>query len=78
MITKLTNLEQEFYRSELAICEKDPDVWFAQLENRCTSIKVLNDKSTILYYVMTMHILSHLPNEYENTIENAIDNVSTL
>ena len=27
---------------------------------------------------MTMHILSHLPNECENTIENAMDNVSTL
>ena len=77
-ITELTNLEQKFYKSELTSCESDPDVWFAQLENWRTRIKALNDKSAISDHVMTMHILSHLPNEYENTIENAMDNVSTL
>ena len=77
-ITELTNLEQKFYRSELTSCENDPDVWFPQLENWRTRIRALNEKSAISDHVMTMHILSHLPNDYENTIENAMDNVSTL
>ena len=77
-ITELTNLEQKLYRSDLTSCEKDPDVCFAQLENWRTRIRALNEKSAISDHVMTMHILSHLPNKYENTIENAMDNVSTL
>lgn len=77
-ITELTTLEQKFYKSELTSCESNPDVWFAQLENMRTRIQFLDDKSTISDHLMTMHILSHLPNKYENTIKNAMDNIASL
>ena len=75
-VTELTTLETQFYASALIDVTSDPDVWIAELENLRTRILMIDPAAKISDHLMILHILSHLPDEYENTIDNCSKQLS--
>ena len=60
-------LKQEFHQCKLASVDDDPEVWITQLELKRRRLKVLG--ATIDDDDLILHILNHLPKEYETVVE---------
>jgi len=55
-------LKQKFHQLKLGSADKDPDVWIMQLELKR---RLQNLGTTIEDDNLSLHILNHLPKEYE-------------
>ncbi len=67
-------LKQEFHQLKLSSVEEDPDTWITQLELKRRRLKnlgaVIDDDDMIL------HVLNHLPKDYETGVELCEEDLS--
>ena len=67
-------LKKEFHMLKLTSVDEDPDIWLTELELKRRRLKTLG--STIEDDDLILHILNHLPKEYEMVIELCEDDLS--
>jgi hypothetical protein len=67
-------LKQEFHQLKLSSVEEDPDTWITQLELKRRRLKTLG--SEIEEDDLILHILNHLPKEYETLVELCEEDLS--
>lgn len=67
-------LKKEFHQCKLSSVTEDPDVWITKLELKKRRLSVLG--VTIIDEDLMLHILNHLPKEYETTIELCEEDLS--
>ena len=67
-------LKQEFHQLKLESADEDPDIWITQLELKRRRLQNLG--STIEDDDLILHILNHLPKEYEMVVELCEDDLS--
>lgn len=60
-------LKQEFHQCKMGSVNEDPELWITQLELKRRRLKVLG--TTIDDEDLFLHILNHLPKEYETVVE---------
>ncbi len=67
-------LKQAFHQLKPGSVEDDPDVWITQLELKCRRLKTLG--AVIEDDDLVLHILNHLPREYETVVELCKEDLS--
>ena len=67
-------LKQEFHQLRLNSVEEDPDIWITQLELKRRRLKTLG--AVIDEDDLILHILNHLPKEYETVVELCEEDLS--
>ena len=67
-------LKQEFHQLKLNSVEDDPDIWITQLELKHCRLKTLG--AVIEEDDLILHILNHLPKEYETVVELCEEDLS--
>jgi hypothetical protein len=71
----LTQLVQEFRSSYLKKGES-PDDWIERLDSLRNRIEQISKEEAISDQNLMLHIVSHLPNEYENIIDRAVKDLN--
>ena len=67
-------LKQEFHQLKLGSVDEDPDIWITELELKRRRLKNLG--TTIEDDDLILHILNHLPKEYETVVELCEEDLS--
>lgn len=67
-------LKQEFHQLKLTSVDEDPDAWITQLELKRRRLKTLG--AVIEDDDLILHILNHLPKEYETVVEMCEEDLS--
>ncbi len=67
-------LKQEFHQLKLTSVDEDPDAWITQLELKRRRLKTLG--AVIADDDLILHILNHLPKEYETMVELCEEDLS--
>ena len=67
-------LKQEFHQLKLSSVDEDPDAWITQLELKRRRLKTLG--AAIDEDDLILHILNHLPKEYETVVELCEEDLS--
>ena len=67
-------LKQEFHQLKLSTVDEDPDAWITQLELKRRRLKTLG--AVIAEDDLILHILNHLPKEYETVVELCEEDLS--